>query len=90
MFAWMGVILTLGLKAEAVFAATCVRRTSQNAWIGLRFLVLRSIVKETHQSLALLNVFFPKQELAVEIGEVYCVEVEECDVAKARQDDVFH
>ena len=49
-----------------------------------------SIEKQTHHSLALLNVLFPKEELAVEIGEVYRVEVEESDVAKACEDDVFH
>ena len=46
--------------------------------------------KQTHQSLALLDVLFLEKELAVEIGEVYRVEVEESDVAKSCEDDVFH
>ena len=44
----------------------------------------------THEGLALLYVFFLEEELAVEVGEVDGVEVEQGDVAEAGEHDVFH
>ena len=40
--------------------------------------------------LGLFNVFFAEEELAVEVGEVDRVEIEQGDVPKPSQDDVFH
>lgn len=42
-----------------------------------------------HHGLALLDVLLPEEKLSIQVGEVYGIEVEERDVAKAGQDDVL-
>ena len=38
----------------------------------------------------LFYILFPEEELAIEVGEVDGVKVEESDIAKASEDDVLH
>ena len=46
--------------------------------------------RDPYHCFALLDVLFSEQELAVEVGEVYSVEVEKCDVTEASENDILH
>lgn len=78
----MGVILTEGLNAPAVAAATCHSIS-----------LLRVTQKEngtTDDGLRGLDVLLPEQELSIQVGQVDCVKVQERDMTKARQNEVLH
>jgi hypothetical protein len=85
MFPCIGNILTLGLKAVAVWAATCLNARDINdnrrMWLtGNR----------PHHSFTLFHVLFLEQELTIEIGNVNGVQIKQCNLAETRKNDVFH
>lgn len=86
----MGVIRTFGLKADAVLAATCIVRNPIR--VEECVLIHRACrrQRDPYHCFALLDVLFSEQELAVEVGEVYSVEVEKCDVTEASENDILH
>ena len=70
----------MGLNAPAVCAATC-RGIDEDS--------RRRHGVGAHESFALFYVLFFEEKLAVEVGQVYCIEVKKCDVAEADEDDVL-
>ena len=50
----------------------------------------RRRLRDPYHCFALLDVLFSEQKLTIEIGEVYSVEVEKCDVTEASENDILH
>lgn len=71
-FPCIGVIRTFGLNARAVFAATL------EVVSGTRSDVVWD--RRTHQGFALFYILFPEQKLAIQVGEVYSVEIKQSDM----------
>lgn len=44
----------------------------------------------THHGFALLDILLLEQKLTVEIGNVDCVQVKQCDFAKPSKNNVLH
>jgi hypothetical protein len=45
---------------------------------------------DTHQCFTLLHILLPEQKLAIEIGKVYRIQIQQGDVSKAREHNVLH
>jgi hypothetical protein len=45
---------------------------------------------ETYEGFTLFHVFLPEQELPIQIGQVYSVQIQNCDVSETCEDDVLH
>ncbi len=84
-FPCIGNILTLGLKAVAVWAATCLNARDINDHRRMW-----STGNRPHHSFTLLHVLFLEQELTIEIGNVNGVQIKQCNLAETRKNDVFH
>lgn len=77
----MGVMWTLGLNADAVRAAT------SRIILGHTANTLKT--RTAYQGLALLHVLLSEQKLAIQVGEVDCVEIEKGDMTEPGKHDVL-
>ena len=59
--------------------------------IGIEHEVSRDLKEagRAHHGFALFYILFLEEKLSIEVGEVYGIQIEERDVTKACQDDVF-
>lgn len=47
------------------------------------------MTRKTYQCLTLLDILFPEQKLAIEVGQVDGIQIQKGDVPETGEDDVF-
>jgi hypothetical protein len=80
------VMIRLNLDIRIEHERRVFRNLSLSASPGL---IPLSISSMTHQSLGLLDMLVAKQELPIEVAQINCVQIDDVDLAEAREDQVL-